>query len=167
MDPRRRFFLRGALREASASKLPAPVHPPWSLADEAAFQSHCTRCNDCIAACPHGLIARGDGGFPVMRFTERGCDLCGQCLRACTLGALSQQAEPIRWHAHVQAQCLANRQVECRICAESCEPRALRFTAAPGGIARLHSDPAACTGCADCVAPCPVSAIVMKLPAVA
>jgi ferredoxin-type protein NapF len=170
MDPRRRFFLRGALREMAARELAAPLRPPWSLEGEAAFQARCTRCNDCLAACPRGLIVRGDGGYPEMRFAQSGCDLCGQCLRACASGALAADAPaPIRWRVQVQAAvCLANRRVECRICAEACAaPGALRFAPAPSGIAQLLVDPAACTGCADCVSACPVGAIAMKLPQIA
>lgn len=57
--------------------------------------------------------------------------------------------------------CLALHGVECRICAEVCESRALRFVPARGGIAQMRIDLAACTGCADCVAPCPVGAVHM------
>jgi ferredoxin-type protein NapF len=166
MDTRRRFFLRGALREASARELTAPLRPPWSLANETAFQARCTRCNDCITACPRGLIVRGDGRYPEMSFATGGCDLCGLCLRACTHGALSPEAAtPIRWRVQVRAGCLANRRVECRICAEVCgAPGVLRFVPAPGGIAQLLADAASCTGCGDCVSACPVGAIEMKLP---
>jgi len=165
MNPRRRFFVRGTLREVAARELAAPLRPPWSLADEAAFQSRCTRCNDCLAACPRGLIVRGDGGYPQMCFARGGCDLCGLCLRTCASGALAPEvAAPIRWRIQVQAGCLAHRRVECRICAEVCAaPGALRFTPALGGIAQLQVDAAACTGCGDCVSACPVGAIAMRL----
>jgi len=66
---------------------------------------------------------------------------------------------------HVATHCLAQRQVECRTCAEACDTRALRFVPALGGIAQLHIDTGLCTGCGDCLAPCPVGAIEMKIPA--
>lgn len=73
--------------------------------------------------------------------------------------------EPGQGRVQVAAHCLALRRVECRICAELCDARALRFRPAPGGIAQLSIDAAACTGCSDCVAPCPVGAITLKDPA--
>lgn len=60
--------------------------------------------------------------------------------------------------------CLARHGVECRICAEACDTRALRFVPALGGIAQLRIDPDLCNGCGDCVAPCPVGAVSLGAP---
>ncbi len=164
MDPRRRLLLRGSTRAATAKELTLPLRPPWSLDDEQDFLARCTRCDACVAICPHRLIARGDGGYPEIGFMRRGCDLCGKCLDACPHGALSRNMaeHPIRWRVAVDQTCLAQQRVECRSCAEACEPRALRFVLVTGGIMQLETDPAACNGCGECVAPCPVGAISMK-----
>jgi ferredoxin-type protein NapF len=58
-----------------------------------------------------------------------------------------------------RGRCLADRGVECRLCGDACEPRAIRFRPARGGIAALALDAAACTGCGECLATCPVGAI--------
>lgn len=76
-------------------------------------------------------------------------------------GAPAAPAAGPLW-VEVSDRCLARRHVECRVCAELCDTRALRFQPAPGGISQLVTDPAACTGCGDCVAPCPVGAISLK-----
>lgn len=62
----------------------------------------------------------------------------------------------------VSVQCLSQRGVECRLCGDSCEPRALRFAPAAGGVAQLVVDAALCTGCGDCVPMCPVAAISIR-----
>jgi ferredoxin-type protein NapF len=61
----------------------------------------------------------------------------------------------------VSAACLTRHGVECRICGDACDTRALRFVPARGSVTQLLVDPAACTGCGDCVAPCPVAAITL------
>ena len=57
--------------------------------------------------------------------------------------------------------CLARRKVECRVCGEACDAGAIRFRPALGGVSQPELRPDACTGCGDCVAPCPVAAITM------
>ncbi|PXW93381.1 periplasmic nitrate reductase maturation protein NapF [Sphaerotilus hippei] len=171
MDPRRRSFLRGALREATAAAPPpAPPRPPWALTPDARFTERCTRCGDCSRACPVQLIHPGDGGFPRIDFQARGCDECGACSRACPTGAIAPAGSvpAFVWRVEVDRQrCLGERQVECRICAEACDTGALRCVPALGGISRLRLDTEACTGCGACVAPCPVQALSMVAPAAA
>ncbi len=43
------------------------VRPPWSRPGRE-FTSRCTRCSDCIEACPEKIIVVGDGGFPEVDF---------------------------------------------------------------------------------------------------
>ena len=165
MDPRRRGLFRAALRPTSARERPtAPLRPPWALADDTDFTDHCTRCGDCVRACPSALLHAGDGGFPEIRFVHAGCDFCGACRNACGTGAIrtGPDIQAFALHLHVSARCLARQRVECRVCAEMCDAQALRFVPALGGIPALHLDPAACTGCGACVSPCPVGALELR-----
>ncbi|HRE18852.1 MAG TPA: hypothetical protein PLW86_17585, partial [Rhodocyclaceae bacterium] len=76
MDLARRQFLR-----ARTTTVPAPLRPPW-VVDEAAFTAACTRCGDCLGACPTGLLHAGPGKFPVADFNRGHCTFCGDCSRA-------------------------------------------------------------------------------------
>lgn len=157
IDPRRRRLLRG-----SATPGPAPARPPWARQPDEDFTARCTRCGDCVRACPRDVLKLGDGGFPVIDFSRQGCNLCGDCSRICTPGAIGA-VTGVGFTARVQIAdvCLARHGVECRLCGDACETRALRFVPARGGIAQLQVELAACTGCGDCVAPCPVGAITL------
>ena len=167
IDPRRRLLLRGRVAQAADAEVAAPPRPPWSLQPDSAFSERCTRCGDCVRACRRGLLATGDGGFPVLSFAQQGCNACGDCSRACPTGAIGTvtSGPPFAWRVAVAAHCLAQQRIECRLCADACDARALRFMPAPGGIAQLRIDAERCTGCGECVAPCPVGAISLRLPA--
>lgn len=160
IDPRRRGFLRGAVdpdhRQATARR------PPWALTPDGVFTDRCTRCGDCVAACPRQVLKVGDGGYPEIVFASQGCSLCGECSRACPTGAIgSVDGAAFAWRVQVADTCLAQRGIECRLCGDACDTRALRFVPARGGIAQLRIVRDACTGCGDCVAPCPVGAIAL------
>lgn len=126
----------------------------------------CTRCNACADDCPQGLLRAGAGGYPVIDFSRGGCSFCGECVDACAQGALTQRFQgveqsPWRLAAQVGDQCLSLAGVLCRICAEHCEVRAIRFRPALGGRAQPMVDTQTCNGCGTCYAACPSHAIAL------
>lgn len=64
--------------------------------------------------------------------------------------------------AHIGTQCLAQRRVECRVCGENCPHSAIRFKPVLGGVSQPTVLAEVCTGCGECVAPCPAAAIAIK-----
>ena len=101
-------------------------------------------------------------GFPEVDFKRGECTFCGACAAACKDKALlhsDAQIWPWAIKAHVAGACLAQRGVECRICGDHCAATAIRFSPRLGGPPLAEIDPAKCTGCGACVAPCPVNAI--------
>lgn len=155
--PHRRQFLRG---DFGARRL--PIRPPWAQA-ESAFVDACTRCADCVPACPERLIKAGSGGFPELDFSHGGCSFCGACLEACKSGALQRGTEPF-WslRAVLGNACLTLQGVVCRSCGEHCETRAIRFLPQRHGVAVPRLDAAACTGCGACVGVCPAQALSLS-----
>ena len=150
IDTSRRAFLRGGARR------PDPVRPPWALAG--LLTDLCTRCGRCEAACPEGIVATGDGGFPEIDFTRAECSFCGACAEACPAGLFAPR-DLAPWHLRVTVAegCIA-RTVVCRSCADACPERALSFPRVVGGGAPTVNA-AACTGCGACVSACPVRAV--------
>lgn len=157
VDAGRRGFFRGRPRP------PGQIRPPWALA-ESAFSERCTRCNDCLRACPEQIIVSGDGGFPTVSFARGECTFCGDCVTACTPLALVRVEGRAPWpyKAAIAPDCLAQRGVECRVCGDFCEAGAIRFTPRLGGSPLPEIDGESCTGCGACVVPCPVGALAVR-----
>ncbi len=152
-------FLRGDFAGKTG-----PIRPPWSL-PEAGFIDRCTRCGDCISACPQRILQKGRGGFPQVEFSRGECLFCGACVQACTPGVLLEErfqdaaSRPWSIRATISEPCLATRGVECRSCGDHCEAGAIRFRLVVGGAAAPLLDQSACTGCGACYGACPVKAI--------
>lgn len=160
VDNGKRFFLKGNFSQSPPITLP---RPPWTGDNDALFIEKCTRCSECIKICPTSVLKLGDGGFPEVSFQSNGCDLCGKCAEVCKPLAINKQ--PTRsawtWLARIKSSCLAQKQVECRICGEFCEQKAIKFKAQLGGISIPEVNLSDCTGCGHCVSKCPTQAIHM------
>jgi ferredoxin-type protein NapF len=137
------------------------MRPPWSI-DEARFLDTCSRCLDCVSACPERVLGRGDGGFPEIIQGAGECSFCGSCVTACAPAALVRSdAAPWAWTARIADDCLMRAGIVCYSCRDVCPQRAISL---PMGraIALPSIDIDRCTGCGACVGPCPSSAIQMK-----
>jgi len=141
-----------------------PVRPPWATAR---FHDDCTRCLDCLPACPEQILVQGDGGFPAIDFNLGECTFCGDCVTVCKPVALRRPApdtSPWNHIALVAPECIEATGVHCHACVDPCPHEAVVFRPGTprGGLPVI--DTGACTGCGACVAPCPVDAIRIGSP---
>jgi len=157
VDASRRGFFRGRPRPK------AEIRPPWAL-DEAAFIDTCTRCNDCLGACPEHIIVVGDGGFPTIDFRCGECTFCSACVNACKPGALTRIEERLPWllKASIGPACLPAQGVECRVCGDHCDARAIRFPPRLGGSPLPDIESDRCTVCGACALQGPVAPIPVR-----
>ncbi len=151
-NTRRRLFGKRALNHADN-----PL--PW-LKQPKQFTEQCTRCERCVSACETQVIIKGDGGFPCLDFSKAECSFCYRCAAACP-EALFLNQDHLPWHAkaNVESNCLAQRNVDCRSCGDSCDEMAIHFKLAIGHVATPSIDEQSCSGCGACVSVCPVQAI--------
>ncbi|PPA31067.1 ferredoxin-type protein NapF [Aeromonas jandaei] len=154
IDLARRGLFRGRLRVAEP-----PVQLPWSVAWPQ-FSTGCTRCGDCLAACPEQILVNGEGGFPTVDFQRGECTFCGDCVAACKEPLFRPASEtPWQYKASIAANCLANGQVYCQRCQDSCEPLAICFIPTLGRVPTPVIELDSCNGCGACVQDCPVGCI--------
>lgn len=147
------------------------LRPPGAVAEES-FLQLCTRCNDCVTACPHDAIRlappryKGAAGTPMIDPFAAPCHMCedAPCISACETGALHPELPRIIGAAHLQTyNCLAHNQSICTVCYERCPVE--------GAITLIENRPhivaEQCNGCGVChsVCPAPINAImIMPLP---
>lgn len=156
---------------------PHYCRPPGALASEKKFQQACTRCNDCIVACPHGVIFNlGPYSGPVLNTNLFACHLCEDfpCIQSCDEGALLPMPEnTLPWFgtAHlVEEHCLnygpnrkssgraKKRTPYCKLCVEACPVDAIQLNQEKLPEIEDH-----CTGCGLCIQSCPVDPVAFRI----
>ncbi len=151
-------------------KPPVYARPPGALPG-ADFEEACTRCGDCIIACPHGALFQLDSrSGPLLDPNFIACKLCKDwpCINACEEGALEPLAKrvlPRFGRAELNADaCLnegdnrlrrkaegAKRLTYCKECAKACPVKGV----VSFDKLRMPVFGDDCTGCGLCVAECP------------
>ena len=155
---------RGFFRQLSGKK--QAMYPPGAR-PEILFSEICNGCADCVSACPQDVIFLAKNNLPVLSFDLAGCTFCGKCVDACKLGALvagNDLRENWQWRAEISSSCLDRRGIVCRACEAACEPEAIRFSPALGGVSNVLVNLEECDGCGACIRFCPAGAISMKIP---
>ncbi len=170
---RRRFFKESVLsfaktahefvkhRDAAPEAKPKEVHrtdwlrPPGAV-EEALFLERCTRCGDCVKACPHNSItlSRRDG-TPEIYPDQVPCYLCEDfpCVASCgtdallPLGAREDVAMGLARVSH--RLCTAGQ--GCHACVSQCPTNALSLDFASF---RLTVEEGRCVGCGLCEGTC-------------
>ncbi len=174
MDPTRRGFLSGAFLTAEGRAAATAAHRPrgpglpWP-AGSAPASATCAACAEapCVTACEAGIVRRHEDGHdwqgvPWLDFRQAGCTLCAECLLACPAApaGLDLAALPALGVARIDpARCIAHQGVICLSCQTACPVRAIQgdFVSLP------HIDTDRCTGCGQCVAPCPGHALTVVM----
>ncbi len=182
----RRAFFRQALRkggervvkrmdETVVRQAGRWIRPPFAL-PELEFLLACTRCGECIDACPHRVVfplasrlGMQVAGTPALDLLTRGCHLCADwpCVAACETGALrrapeAEAGEPLPSLARAEvdpAACLPYHGPECGACRSVCP--------VPGAMIwereRPRIDGRICVGCGLCREHCIVEPKAIRI----
>ena len=152
----RRAFLMGR-----SDRDTCDVRLPWLATDR--FEDDCTRCGECLAACPEKIIAPSAGGFPSIDFSRGECTFCGACADGCPENLFDRRRpQPWKFKALISDSCLAKRHVMCRSCDDACAHSAIAFAPARGRPPSPEINTHRCTGCGACVSVCPENAIAIQ-----
>ena len=160
-----------------ANKFPELVRPPGSC-QEKEFTEKCSRCGNCVRACPFFALKpvtmanEFDLGTPALRLNESWCRFCDgfPCITACKSGALSfaapEKLKKIATASIIPASCIRSEGKSCRACFEKCGETSF------AGAVEISEDfrpprinPDKCAGCGACLTVCPAypePAIILK-----
>lgn len=147
------------------------ARPPGAIEDPGFFEKKCTRCNDCIMACPHGILFNlGPYSGPLLDPNRYPCKLCEgyPCIKSCETGALlpiPDDAIPKFGQAVlIEARCLNTpenraekvaknkRAPYCRECVKICP---VEEAISLEQRSKMPIFEEYCSGCGLCVKACP------------
>jgi ferredoxin-type protein NapG len=140
---------------------PAPLvrkdwlRPPGAV-EEALFFERCTKCNDCVKACPHGsIVFHPQDGTPVIFADQSPCYLCEDlpCITACATEALLPVSEigDVRMGLAIVTHRVCTAGQGCHACVSKCPTDALSMNF---DTQQLVVATSRCVGCGLCEQVC-------------
>ena len=149
---------------------PELIRPPGAGSEDD-FLSRCSKCLDCVRACPYFAIEPTHinneffSNTPSLRQGRAFCRFCKDfpCIEACKTGALSQKnlKKPLRIARAeiITDKCILTSGNECNQCYQVCQQtyqaiKEGKKTTDNSGISP-EIIPDACTGCGECLTVCP------------
>ena len=138
--------------------------PPGAVPDFAAL---CTKCDDCVAACPAWAIRKAEdhepqAGYPLLEPNTTACALCDDplpCIEVCEPGALLPiPRESVRLGLALLdlALCVVPSGETCSFCVDHCPVAEQAIRMSEDGPVISEEG---CTGCGLCVPVCPTDAL--------
>ncbi|MDO8546415.1 MAG: 4Fe-4S dicluster domain-containing protein [Nitrospirales bacterium] len=131
------------------------LRPPGAVEEEL-FLDRCTKCGDCLPACPYGSIKKDQAnGYPVLFANESACHLCDDfpCIAACETEALLpvEDRTEVRMGMAVvsRTDCMGDQ--GCRFCLAKCPVGALSVDFIDAYPVVDHEK---CVGCGICEQVC-------------
>lgn len=159
----------------------APL-PPGAI-DRDRFFTACSKCGQCVVACPYQTLKLADFndpapiGTPFFQARNMPCYMCEDipCVKACPTGALSPRFTDIKKAQMGVAvvdpsSCLSWQGLRCEVCLRDCPVggQAITIDMYPRGISKhalfipiIHPD--RCTGCGLCEKGCPTEKPAIKI----
>lgn len=127
--------------------------PPGAVED---FRTLCTKCDECVLACPPQVIGLLEDGTPAMDVNSSACHLCPDvpCSRVCPDGALEAVSLEFVFFGLArieESKCFAFKGPECGACAPACPLDAITMQRNKPVL-----DESRCNGCGLCREACPV-----------
>ena len=177
---RRTFFTAFARSLADGIASLAPTRPttcrpflrPPGALEEERFIEACTRCTDCLEACPHQAIRRlgpefgQRAGTPAILPDEVPCMLCEDlpCITACDEGALinTPKRQVKMGTARIDLRhCYQAQGQPCDYCVTRCPLKGEAIDWDERGLPAV--DACACVGCGVCQYLCPAPALAIEV----
>jgi ferredoxin-type protein NapG len=151
------------------------ARPPGALPDAVDFDRSCTRCGDCVIACPYGVIfTLGGASGPLIDPNSVACQLCADypCIAACDEGALlplPSNSVPKFGQARLnsgacrnepaQRKKISGRKKYCQECKKACPvPGAVVYDGKKLPVFADH-----CSGCGICISACPAEPVAIRV----